>query len=306
MAGGAVGWLQELRARARREISERVRAGAALRRLNDELEIRVAGRTQELAEALADLEAAQKNLVQQERLSALGQMASGVAHDFDNSLTPIVGFSELLLERPELLDDKAEALEYLRAINRAAVGAGGIVRRLREFYRSRDQQEAFAPTDLNKLVEDTIKLTEYAWKERAHSRGGRIAVEAHLEPLPHIQASEAELTRVVTNLMLNATDAIAKDGTITIRTYPEERGVVLEIEDTGVGMTEEVRQRCFEPFFTTKGDEGTGLGLAGAYGIVKRHNGAIDVESEPGKGTTLRIWLPLEPEAEASEVSPPA
>jgi signal transduction histidine kinase len=265
------------------ETAERKKAEASLQESN-----------RQLKEALDELAAMQKQIVQQERLRALGQMASGVAHDFNNALSPILGFSSILLEDATQLDDKEKVLKYLQVINTAGKDAANVVARLREFYRSRDQQESFLPLDLNKLVEQSVSLTQPKWKDQALANGVTIAVKPDLQKVPTLLGNESEIREVLTNLIFNAVDAMPKGGTITLRTSVKNGQAVLEVGDTGTGMTEEVRQRCLEPFFTTKGDRGTGLGLAMVYGIIRRHKGTIDITSELEKGTTFAIGFPLE------------
>lgn len=248
----------------------------------------------QLKEALTELAAMQKHIVQQERLRALGQMASGVAHDFNNALSPILGFSSILLEEPAQLDDKEKVMKYLQIINTAGKDAANVVSRLREFYRSRNQEETFRPSDLNKLVEQAVTFTQPKWKDQALAGGLTVLVKTELQKVPNLSGNESEIREVLTNLIFNAVDAMPEGGTITLRTVAKDGQVVLEVGDTGTGMTEEVRQRCLEPFFTTKGERGTGLGLAMVYGIIQRHKGTIDIQSEFGKGTTFAIGFPIE------------
>ncbi|MDW8366286.1 MAG: PAS domain S-box protein [Abditibacteriales bacterium] len=289
-----------------------------------------------LEETLAELRATQQQLVQQERLRALGAMASGIAHDFNNALAPILGFSELLMLDPKRLEEPERVLEYLRTIHTAAQDAANVVSRLREFYRFRDTADVLLSVDLNGLVEQTILLTQPKWKDQAQASGRTIAIQTDLQPVPLIAANESELREALINLIFNAVDAMPNGGEIVLRTRMEEVGklgnwgtgklgnwgieesktdsisqsprfpisplphfpiysyVVLEISDTGVGMTEEVRRRCLEPFFSTKGERGSGLGLAVVYGIVQRHNGTIEIDSAPGEGTTVRLRLPAQ------------
>ncbi|MFN8490893.1 MAG: ATP-binding protein [Caldilineaceae bacterium] len=258
-----------------------------------------------LANALAELQRAQQHLVQQERLRALGTMASGIAHDFNNLLAPILGYTELLLLRPESWRNQAKVTHYLEAILAAAQSASQVVGRLREFYRYREEREPAMPVDLPKVVEQALLLTQPHWKDQALARGLRVHVESQLQAVPLITGNSAELQELLTNLILNAMDALVIEGKITIRlfmeralpertaTEPATPHVVLEVSDTGVGMDAETRRRCFEPFYSTKGKRGTGLGLAVVYGIVQRHGGRIAVESKVGEGTTFRIHLPI-------------
>jgi len=243
---------------------------------------------------VTELKNAQQQLIQQERLRALGEMAAGIAHDFNNELMAVLGFSELLLERPEDLDDKEKVTRDLQTINTAARDAAEVVRRLREFYRPLEDAETFAPIDLRHLVEQVISFTQPKWQQQAQSRGVDVKLETEFREVPLISGNEAELRELLTNLIFNAVDAMPSSGRITIRAYSQGEDVVLSVEDTGTGMTEEVRQRCMEPFFSTKGEEGSGLGLSLAYGVIQRHKGAIQIESEIGNGTTVIIRLPVQ------------
>ncbi len=247
---------------------------------------------QNLERALQELQAAHGQLVQQERLSALGTMASGIAHDFNNALAAILGFTELLCHRPENLADTKKTLRYLQMMNTAAQDAAAVVSRLREFYRQREEGEVFAPVDLNKLIEGAVSLTQPKWKNQAEARNVAIRFALELGQIPNVIGSESDLREALTNLILNAVDAMPKGGTITMRTRPAGSRVIMEVVDTGSGMSEEVRQRCLEPFFTTKGKGGTGLGLSMVYGTVQRHRGSIEIDSSLGNGTTFRLSLP--------------
>jgi len=263
-----------------------------LQTTNDQLVVEIAEHQlnkQRLQQAVEDLKTAQEQVIQQERLRALGSMASGIAHDFNNSLVGILGLTELLLNRPEYLEDKAKAKRYLEMINTTAKDAGKIVDRLREFYRFREKRDALEAIDLNLLVEGAISLAKPRWKIQAEARSISITIQRDLQRIPTVTGNVAELREVLTNLIFNAVDAMPSGGTITIRTHCEGNQVVLEVSDTGHGMTEDIRRRCFEPFFTTKGMHGTGLGLSMVHGIVQRHQATIEVQSEVDKGSTFII-----------------
>ena len=240
-----------------------------------------------------ELRKTQQKVVQQERLSALGQMASGIAHDFNNALTPILGFSELLLTSPQHLENPDTVNRYVQMINTAAGDAATVVRNMREFYRENDEAEAHDPISLNDLVGQVISLTQPKWKDEAQSKGISIILKTDLTEVPKVSGKESEVREVLTNLVFNSVDAMPNGGIIYFSTHLDDNHVAIQISDTGSGMTEEVRQRCFDPFFTTKGSQGTGMGLAMTFGIVKRLNGTIGIESELGKGTTFTIRLPL-------------
>jgi signal transduction histidine kinase len=265
------------------EIWERKRAETALLDSN-----------RQLADALEKLRETQEHVIQRERLHALGRMASGIAHDFNNALAPILGFSELLLRRPESLRDPVRARGYVEMIHTAAEDSAKIVARLREFYRYREENDLFTPLSLNDLIQQVISLTQPRWKDQAQANGVHVTIKTDLSNIPTISGNEAELREMLFNVVFNAIDAIQERGSVTFRTSVREDGfAVLQVEDTGTGMTEEVRSRCLEPFFSTKDEHGTGLGLGIVYGIVRRHDGTIEIDSAPGRGTTVTIALPL-------------
>ena len=249
--------------------------------------------TRELGSTVAELREMQQQVVQQERLRALAQMASGVAHDFNNVLAKILGFNELLLAWPENLNDKEKVKKYLQMTNAAAQEAISIVNRLREFYRHRKESEVYQSMDLNETIAQAIVITQPKWKDQMMASGATVVIDADLGDVPAIRGSESDLREVFINLLFNAVDAMPHGGTVAVATRTEAGSIVIEVRDTGRGMTEEIRQRCFEPFFTTKGERGTGLGLAIVYGIVQRHGGTISMESEEGKGTVVVIRLPV-------------
>lgn len=252
---------------------------------------------QALQEAMKQLQETQQQVIQQQRLRALGEMASGIAHDFNNALTPILGLTELLLDNPIVTADP-QVRRYLEMIHTAAQDAAQTVSRLREFYRPRGRTELRQPVDVNALVEEVIQLTAPRWCEQAEARGVFIRMHTDLQPVPLVSANSGELRELLQNLIFNAVDALPRGGDITIRTYTLSESarswVVMQVEDNGVGMDEETRARCFEPFFSTKGEQGSGLGLAMVYGIVQRHEGKVEVDSAVGRGTAVRVYLPVD------------
>ena len=262
---------------------------------NTRLEEKVSERTAELSRALIELKQAQQQMVQQERLRAFGEMAGGIVHDFNNSLMSIIGYSDLLLQDPEMLADRETTLDYLKTMNTAGRDAAQVVSRLRDFYRGREIEDVFSSVDLNEVIEESASLTQPKWKTQALESGRTISLEFDLEKLPPISGNPSELREATTNLIFNAVDAMPEGGTVTLRSRRDgENRVLFEISDTGTGMPEAVRTRCLEPFFSTKGEKGTGLGLSMVFGIIKRHNGTLEIESAPGRGTTFRIRFPVE------------
>ena len=271
-----------------------------IQKQNRLLEDRVRERTRELEGALEDLHATQRQLLRQERLSAFGEMAGGIVHDFSNALMSIIGYSDMLLKNPKARTDETTALEYLRIINTAGRDGAHVVSRLRDFYRPRGAADVLEPVDLNEIVTQSIALAKPRAAQRA--AGKTVSFNTDLDDQVTATGSAADLREVLTNLIFNALDSIPGPGVITLRTLQKDATGIVEVIDTGAGMSPEVRERCLEPFFTTKGDNGTGLGLAMVFGIIKRHQGTLEIESEPGQGTTVRIRLPAS--AQPPEITP--
>jgi PAS domain S-box-containing protein len=250
-----------------------------------------------LQKAYEDLRQTQQAIMQQERLRALGQMASGIAHDINNAISPVALYTESLLEDEPNLSAKARG--YLTTIQHAIEDVGQTVSRMREFYRQREPQLTLTPVQLNRVVEQVADLTRARWSDMPQQRGVAIELQRDLaDDLPAIAGVESEIREALINLVFNAVDAMPEGGTLTLRTrrvagHGPPRAEI-QVIDTGVGMSEETRRHCLEPFFTTKGERGTGLGLAMVYGIVQRHSAEIDIESAPGRGTTvtLRFSIP--------------
>jgi PAS domain S-box-containing protein len=253
-----------------------------------------------LQRAYGDLRQTQQAAAEQERLRVIGQMASGIAHDINNGISPVSLFTETILEsEPGLSPDSRE---YLQTIQRAVEDVTQTLGRLNDFSRRREPSLALNPVDLNATVEQVKTLTRARWRDMPLLAGKVILMHTDLdEHLPRVLGVEGELREALTNLVLNAVDAMPAGGVITINTrlVPANSGipadplmVELEVTDTGVGMDEATRSRCLEPFFTTKGARGTGLGLATVYGVVQRHSARMEIESRVGVGTTIRIALP--------------
>jgi PAS domain S-box-containing protein len=253
-----------------------------------------------LQRAYDDLRQTQNAVMQQERLRVLGQMASGIAHDINNALSPAALYVQSLLERDQTLTPQAR--EYLRIIEKAIEGVADTVARMKDFYRHRDPQASHDTVRLNEVIKGVVELTHARWSDMPQERGAVIRLETDLDPaLPNIHGEAGEIRDALTNLVLNAADAMPEGGTLTLRSRTTEPSRVrVEVIDTGVGMDELTRSRCLEPFFTTKGERGTGLGLPMVYGMVERHSGEIQIESEPGKGTLVRLVFPALPAAQSA------
>ncbi|MET0658857.1 MAG: ATP-binding protein, partial [Steroidobacteraceae bacterium] len=257
-----------------------------------------------LQTAYDDLRQTQQAVMQQERLRALGQMASGIAHDINNAISPMALYTESLLERELNLSERGRG--QLQTIQRAIHDVAATVARMREFYRQREPQSKLAPVRLNELVEQVVELTRARWSDMPQQRGIVIALKTELTAeLPVVMGTEGEIREALTNLVFNAVDALPNGGTLTLRTRAVEPSrVEVEVSDTGIGMDENTRRRCLDPFFTTKGERGTGLGLATVYGVVERHSAEIEIDSAVGQGTTVRLRFATT--AIAADTSPSA
>jgi len=247
----------------------------------------------DLQGAYDDLRQSQQAVMQQERLRALGQMASGIAHDINNALSPVALYTEAMLETEKGLSPAARS--QLEVIRRAVEDVGHTIGRMREFYRQREPQLAGAPVQLNELAAQVLDLTRVRWSVMTAERGAVVEAKTDLaEGLPLVIGMESEIREALTNLVFNAIDAMPDGGTLTVRTTLADQAGWLRIDvvDTGVGMDAEARRRCMEPFFTTKGERGTGLGLAMVYGVAQRHGAEVDIQSTPGEGTTFSLIFP--------------
>ncbi|HEX3846566.1 MAG TPA: ATP-binding protein [Steroidobacteraceae bacterium] len=248
-----------------------------------------------LQQAYDDLRQSQHAVMQQERLRALGQMASGIAHDINNAISPVSLYTESLLEREPGLSERARG--YLVTIQRAIDDVARTVARMREFYREREAQLTLERVDLNRAVKQVVDLTRPRWGDLPQQLGANVELATELaEELPEIMGAEHEIRDALTNLIFNAVDAMPGGGTITVRTRmvagPDGERVLVDVGDSGVGMDEDTRRRCLEPFFTTKGERGTGLGLAMVYGMIQRHSAELEIASALGKGTTITLSFP--------------
>ncbi len=249
-----------------------------------------------LQRAYDDLRQTQQTILQQERLRALGQMASGIAHDINNAISPVALYTEILLETEPNLSTQTR--RYLETTQRAIEDVSHTVARMREFYRQPEPQSVLSRVDLSQLAQQVLDLTRARWSDMAQERGLVIHLRSEFpDGLAPVAGVESEIREALTNLVFNAVDAMPEGGTLTVRTRnvsspSKAKYVAVEVADSGVGMTEETRRRCLEPFFTTKGERGTGLGLAMVYGIAQRHKAEIEIESARGKGTTVRMLFP--------------
>jgi len=251
-----------------------------------------------LRNAYEELRDTQQAVMQQERLRALGQMASGIAHDINNAISPATLYVDSILDRVSGLDERTRG--QLQTVQRAIGDVAQTVARMGEFYRQGEGKATLAPVNVNVIVAQVPDLTRARWSDLALARGAAIEMRIEAAPdAPTIMGNESELREALINLVFNAADALPDGGRITLRVRRQaadarmaKPAVIVEVSDNGVGMDANTRNHCLEPFFTTKGTRGTGLGLAMVYGITQRHGAELQVDSEPGQGTTVRLLFP--------------
>jgi PAS domain S-box-containing protein len=229
----------------------------------------------------------QEQLIRSERLRALGEMASGVAHNFNNLLAAILGRAEIALMQA----GDARVVDSLNVIRQAAVDGAQTVRRIQDYSRIRKDIDS-SLVNLNEVVLGAIELSKPKWKDEPQRRGVNVELSTQIRPVPFVTGNPSELREVFLNMIFNAVDAMPVGGKLTVRTGVEGNRIMVQIEDTGQGMSEEVQQRIFDPFYTTKDRLGNGLGLSIAYGTITRHGGEIKVRSVAGEGSTFIIYVP--------------
>ncbi len=260
-------------------LRERTHTLAEVRTLHDENDRLV----DELRAELVERERVQDQLLNASRLAAVGELAEGVAHEVNNPLTAVLGFSEILLEDIAPEDPRRPDVEQIRD---AALRARSIVRALRDF--ARPQEPQLVPTDLPDLIGRMLELVRFPL-----ARSGVIIRESHAE-LPLIELDPQAIQQVILNVLTNAMQAMPEGGTLQVETSIRGADAVVRIIDDGVGMDQSVAAQAFVPFFSARHAAGsTGLGLSVSVGLVESHNGTITLESTPGVGTTVEITLPI-------------
>ncbi|MCA1633725.1 MAG: response regulator [Acidobacteria bacterium] len=249
----------------------------------------------ELSHYIAEQERIREQFSQIEKLSALGELASGVAHDFNNTLTGILGRAQLIMRT----DDPEKIRRGLQIIVKAAEDGAKTVKRIQNFARQRQARD-LEPVSVDQLLFDVSEITRPRWHDRGEASGTHVVLELQNSSKAVVMGEGSELREVLVNMVFNALDAMPEGGRLTLTAEQSDGFVCIGVRDTGTGMSPEVRSRIFDPFFTTKGEGGLGLGLAVSYGIVRRHEGTIEVESQEGAGTTISIRLPAAKHASAS------
>ena len=239
-----------------------------------------------IAEAHTRYEAQREQEIHGQKMAALGELSFGVAHNVNNTLTGILGRAQLILRNSS---DPSKVEAGLELIIKSAEDGAHIIRRIQDFARQRPSRE-FEVISVAELLKDAGEMTRPRWETRSEFAPIRFAL--HADCKAHVEGDPVELREVLVNMIYNAVDAMPSGGEVRISTFENRDRVVIHVTDTGTGMTPEVKQRLFDPFFTTKGKAGTGMGLAVSFGIIRRHEGSIEVDSEPGRGTTFKISLP--------------
>lgn len=239
-----------------------------------------------IAVAHAEHEAQREKAAHADKMAALGELSFGVAHNVNNTLTGILGRAQLILRTT----DPEKIAAGIQLIVKSAEDGAQIIKRIQNFARQRPNRE-FEVLSVAELLRDVYEMTRPRWESRAETAA--ISLILHTDSAAHVMGDPVELREVLVNIIFNAIDAMPDGGEIRMSAQESSDAVILTIVDTGTGMPPEVKSRLFDPFFTTKGKAGTGMGLAVSFGIVRRHNGSIGVESEVGRGTTFRISLPL-------------
>jgi CheY-like chemotaxis protein len=238
-------------------------------------------------------EADDNSLAHGERLRALGEMASGIAHDLNQSLALITGYSEIAYqELNQPVPDIGRVREMVEITARAALEGGEALRGLLSFVSTQEVTPDAEALDAGAVLQEAARLTAPRWRDASQAEGRPIDLEVEIEPGCALNGSPAALREAITNLIFNAVDALPSGGTIRLTACREGDQVILEVRDSGTGIPRDVQSRVFDPFFTTKGERGTGLGLSQVTAIVKRHGGTIELLSAPAHGTTFRLKFP--------------
>ncbi len=241
---------------------------------------------------ITDRKKAEESLLENQRLSIIGEMATSIAHDFNNSLQSMLGNLEMALHAPEL---SKSTYQYLNVINTLVKDAASRVKQLQWLNGEKQESNQYSPVNLNNLISEMIVQSRPLWKSDSEQKGFNINIITSLGKIPEICGMEVELRSAIFNVFKNSVEALPQGGDITIKTETKPEGILISVSDTGVGMDQETKRRVFQPFYSTKGiDPGRGLGMSGAYNIITDHKGNISVkDTSPGNGTTIEIFFPV-------------
>lgn len=256
-----------------------------------------------LEKTLVELQEMQIVLIEQERLKALGGMVSGISHDFNNMLTPIVSYAALLKDDESIPVE--ERNQYLDWILTAACDAADLIKKLRSLYKPLLTSTQFQSFSLVKVVNDALALARPRWESSGRLTGLDVTVQTQYESAPTLIGCELEVRQAIVNVLVNSGDAIEGKGEVVVGLGEDETHVWVSVEDSGLGMAVDALRQCREPFYSTKGERGSGLGLPMVYGTALRHSGHVELESELSKGTRVTLFLSKSPELSAREQARP-
>jgi signal transduction histidine kinase len=270
----------------------------------DQQKKRLVHNKEQLQKEIVDRKKMEETLLQSEKLKSLGVIAAGVAHEFNNLLAVIIGTAELL---DSGIEDDQDLKNGLNDIIKAGDNGAGIVKDMLLYVKSQEEADIsdFTPNDIRCLLDEAINFTSHRWESMAQAKGVDYQIcREDMREIPEVLCRHAELQGVFINIINNALDAMPDGGRLSFSTSSNDDTVFINISDTGNGMPEDVRTQIFDPFFTTRRPLGTGLGLSVSYGVIVRHGGKIEAESEEGKGTTFNVSIPVRKDVVQKEVPP--
>ena len=255
--------------------------------------VKIKAKSKQLENALDQLKLTQHEIMKNERLHLLGQVAAGIAHDLNNVLAPILAYTDSMLSFPNLFCDKAKITDTLFKIKTAVSDGIAIIHRIKMFYKTKQMEEPISTIDANQLIQEILDFIEPVLKNMFNKKGISVKIECELSAISPIQMRRSDFRETIINLVVNAAEAIPKNGVIKIATREDldNKMVIISISDNGIGMTSEIQKHCFDPFYSTKGDTGTGLGLSMIADIIKNYQGTIKLESTEGQGSTFSLGL---------------
>ncbi len=255
--------------------------------------IKLCKKNNENKKLLRDLNNANSVLKNYERLKNFGEMASGVVHDLNNILFPIMGLSETLINVNEKLRSVSDIKQIYKSINIAAKDGLNIINRLRELYVIKKTKKHVKLINIDDLLRDVVNLSKAKIYSRNCETLSSIQINTVLDAKGKVKGTEHELREIFMNLVFNAADAVKENGLINIKSESDEKFVSITIEDNGIGMSDDVKNKCMEPFYTSKGEAGTGMGLSIAHDIIRCHNGKIELASAQNSGSKFYVYLPV-------------
>ena len=257
------------------------------------LHIKIKAKSRQLENTLNQLKLTQHEIMKNERLHSLGQVAAGIAHDLNNILTPILAYTDSMLSFPSLFNDKEKITDTLYKIKTAVNDGIAIIHRIKMFYKSKQMEEPISTIDTNQLIQEILDFIDPILKNMFNKKGISVKIECEFSAISPVQMRRSDFRETIINLIINAAEAIPKNGIIQITTREDldNKMVIISISDNGTGMSLEIQKHCFDPFYSTKGDTGTGIGLSMIADIIKSYQGTIKLESKEGQGSTFSLGL---------------